>query len=132
MILRRKARERGEGSASQPNRLKRSRATKGDPEQGSRNGTKARKEDGQKLLESEDATMVNHSSDAKEKRKDGKTRGRTDRQAQLSGRQGRNHRRKPAQSKDRPIQTNVEQEAATSTLHKADNSSGNHEKGTQL
>ena len=75
--------------------------------------------------------MVNHWSDAKGKRKAGKNRGSKDRQAQLSGRQGRNHRRKPAQPKDRPIQTIVEQEAATSTLHREDNSSGNHEKGTE-
>ena len=32
--------ERGEGSASPPTRLKRTRATEGDPELGSRNGTK--------------------------------------------------------------------------------------------
>ena len=43
-------REWGEGSASQPTRLKRQRATEGDPELGSRNGTKARKWDGQKIL----------------------------------------------------------------------------------
>ena len=67
--------ERGEGTASQPTRLKRSRATEGDPERGSRHGTKARKGDGQKLLESEDTTMVNHWSDAKGKRKAGKIEG---------------------------------------------------------
>ena len=42
---------------------------------GSKNGTKARKGDGQKLLESEDTTMVNHWSDAKGKRKAGKIEG---------------------------------------------------------
>ena len=89
---------------------------------------KARKGDGQKLLESEDTTLVNHWSDTKGKQKAGKDRGSINRQAQLSGRQGRNHRRKPAQPKDRPIQTIVEQEAAMSTIHREDISSGNHEK----
>ena len=124
-------RERGEGSASQPNRLKRSRATEGDPERGSRNGTKARKRDGQKLLESEDTTMVNHWSDTKGKRKAGKDRGSKDRQAQLSGRQRRNNRRKSAQPKDSPIQPKSGQEAATSTIHREDSPSGNNEKVTE-
>ena len=80
-------RERGEGSASQPTRLKRSRATDGNPELGSRNGTKVRKWDGQKILGSGDITVVNHWSDTTGKRKAGKGRGSRDRQAQLSGRQ---------------------------------------------
>ena len=68
-------RERGEGSASQPTRLKRPRATEGDPELGLQNGTKARKWDGQKILESGDTTMVNHWSDTKGKQKVGQDRG---------------------------------------------------------
>ena len=76
--------------------------------------------------------MVNHWSYTTGKRKAGKDRGRKDRQAQLSGRQGRIHRRKLAQPKGRPIQTIVGQEATTSTIHREDNPSGNNEKGTEI
>ena len=124
-------RERGDGSASQPNRLKRSRATEGEPKRGSRNGTKARKRDGQKLLESEDTTMVNHWSDTQGKQKAGKDRGSKVRQAQLSGRQRRNNRRKSARPKDSPIQPQPGQEAATSTIHREDSPSGNNETVTE-
>ena len=65
----------GEGSASQPTRLKRSRTTEDDPELGSRNDTKARKGNGQKILESENTTVVNHWLDKTGKRKTGKGRG---------------------------------------------------------
>ena len=53
--------EWGEGSANgQPTRPKRPRDTEGDPALGSRNGTKTRKLDDQKVLESGDTTAVSH------------------------------------------------------------------------
>ena len=53
--------ERGEGSANgQPTRPKRPRDTGGDPALGSRNGTKTRKLNDQKVLESGDTTAVSY------------------------------------------------------------------------
>ena len=71
--------------------------------------------------------MVNHWSDTKGKRTAGKDRGSKVKQAQRSGRQRRNNRRKSAQPKDSPIQPKPGQEAATSTIHREDSPSGNNE-----
>ena len=83
------------------------------------------------IAEADELLVWVHWSDTKGKRKAGKDRGSKDRQAQLSGRQRRNNRRKPAQPKDSPIQTMLGQEAAMSTIHGEDNPSGNNEQVTE-
>ena len=74
---------------------------------------------------------MSHWSDTTGKQKARKERGSQDRQAQLSGRQRRNNRRKPAQNKENHIQPKFGQEAATSIIHREDTPSANSEKVTE-
>ena len=67
----------------------------------------------------------------RESRRLGKDEGAKTRQAQLSGRQRRNNRRKPAQNKEDLIQPKFGQEAATSIVHREDTPSANNEKVTE-
>ena len=119
-LLRRKGRSGGMECKQSANPTKRPRATGGEPKLGSRNGTKTRKLDDQKVLESENTTAVNHWSDTTGKQKAGKGRARQDRQAQLSERQRRNNSRNSAQNKDVLSQPKFGQEAATSIIHRED------------